>query len=579
MRLSSEAPLGEVVNPEQARERLSARLTEAAQALAESAGEGGLPWARYHEAAFALAAPAVGPTATLDANSTEEARQRAWSETPVAMKQVLAGDALQRVGARWTPQTRSDVQTYWAQLRAEREPYTRLAAMFGANFLLIILVLACLTRATRLFGPLIEEAQVRVTYIAMLLMAGTAVLGRVISFFDTSGFLVPVAAAGILFAILVNSRAGALFSLLTALLVSIQFGYDWRVFVVQAAMGVAGVFAIYKVRRRSDMTTACVQAAVAGLVAAFAVTLALGSLASESALRQLMLVGLNGVVCVFVVPGLLPTLEKWFNVTTDIQLLEYSDLNNPLLAKLALEVPGTFSHSLMLGQLAEAAADAIGANGLKARVCAYYHDIGKMKRPTYFAENQQGENVHDELAPRLSARAIANHVTAGIEMAREYHLPDPIIAGIAEHHGTTLISFFYQQALEQKKHGDVREAEYRYPGPKPQSRETAILMICDAVESGIRSIKNPNEDRVREFVDKIIAARSKDRQFDECNLTLKELDIISRVVTQRMVGAMHTRVSYPDIKRNTSDAVDTPIETTVAQPATTNVVTLPQGKT
>jgi putative nucleotidyltransferase with HDIG domain len=204
----------------------------------------------------------------------------------------------------------------------------------------------------------------------------------------------------------------------------------------------------------------------------------------------------------------------------------------------------------VLGQLAEAAADAIGANGLMARVAAYYHDIGKMRRSEYFCENQQGTNIHDELSPRLSARAIAAHVIQGAEMAREHHLPQPIIDGILEHHGTCLIGYFYQQAQKQQKHGDVKEEDFRYPGPKPQRPETAILMICDAVESGVRSIKHPNEERVREFVDKIIAARSADRQFDDCNLTLKQLDTIAEVVTQRSMSNMHGRISYTEEKDN-----------------------------
>ena len=200
----------------------------------------------------------------------------------------------------------------------------------------------------------------------------------------------------------------------------------------------------------------------------------------------------------------------------------------------------------MMGQLAEAAADTVGANGLLARVCAYYHDIGKLKRPEYFTENQTGHNVHDDLSPRLSARAIASHVTEGVEIAREYHLPKPIIDGIREHHGTLLISFFYQQALDQQKHGDVREEDFRYSGPKPRCRETAILMVCDAVESGIRSIRNPNEERVREFIDKIIRSRSEDRQFDECDITLKELDIVGEVLAKHISTSLHTRISYPE---------------------------------
>jgi len=174
--------------------------------------------------------------------------------------------------------------------------------------------------------------------------------------------------------------------------------------------------------------------------------------------------------------------------------------------------------------------------------------VGKLRRPEYFTENQAGVNIHDELPPRASARAIGAHVMQGVELAREYHLPKPIIDGILEHHGTGLIGFFYQQAVEQDKHDAVREEDFRYPGPKPQSQETAILMICDAVESGVRSIKHPNEERVREFVDKIVRSRFADRQFDECDLTLKELDTIKAVVTRRLVTSLHTRIAYPDEK-------------------------------
>jgi hypothetical protein len=265
---------------------------------------------------------------------------------------------------------------------------------------------------------------------------------------------------------------------------------------------------------------------------------------------------LNGGVCLMVVPALQSPLERLFSITTDIQLLEYSDLNNEVLSRLALEIPGTFSHSLMLGQLAEAAADAIGANGLKARVMAYYHDIGKMWRPEYFCENQTDRNVHDELAPRLSARAIAAHVSQGAEMARRmYRLPKPIIDGILEHHGTARIGYFYEEALKQKRHGDVNERDFRYPGPRPQSPETAILMICDGAESASRTLKNPNEERVRELVDKIISARAADRQFDDCNLTMKQLDTIAEVITARLCSNLHKRVAYPSTKRDEDNII------------------------
>jgi len=416
-----------------------------------------------------------------------------------------------------------------------------------AHAIIVMLVLVSLLRSIALLAP--TEAETRNGLnLALLIMCSTTIIGRLVWYFEPTGFLLPTASGAILLAILINPRVAVIASFMTALLVSIQFGYDWRLLVVTCAMSIAGVFGMYRVRRRGDMTSAALKAATVGVLTMLAITLAIEPLTGEAALRRIALVLLNGCACMFIVPGVLSPLERLFGITTDIQLLEYSDLNNEILGRMAIEMPATYAHSLMLGQLAEAAANAIGANGLLARVCAYYHDVGKLRRPEYFSENQMDRNVHDERSPRMSARAIASHVAHGAELSREYHLPRPIIDAIDEHHGTQLISFFYQQAVEQKKHQDVREEDFRYPGPKPQSRETAILMIGDAVESGVRSIRNLNEDRIREFVDKIIRTRSADRQFDECDLTLRDLDVIKEVITRRMLTALHTRIAYPDRK-------------------------------
>ncbi|MBI4560035.1 MAG: HDIG domain-containing protein, partial [Candidatus Hydrogenedentes bacterium] len=408
-----------------------------------------------------------------------------------------------------------------------------------------VLALGVLVRYTRAINGKPEDAARNLSLLLMI-MVGTLALGRAACYFEPSGFVVPVAAGPILLAILTNVRVATLAAMLIPALVSVQFDYNWRLLVVGWAMSLAGALSIVKVRRRSDITAAALKATGVGLVTILAATLATDSLFDDLARYRVLLVVLNGCACLFMVPGLLSPLERLFGITTDIQLLEYSDLNNEVLSRLAIEIPATYAHSLIMGQLAEAACEAIGANGLLARVCAYYHDIGKMRRPEYFSENQSGVNIHDTLSPRLSARAIASHVTEGAVLAREHHLPKPIIDGILEHHGTSLISFFYQQALAQNKHGDVRNEDYRYPGPKPQTRETAILMICDGVESGVRSIKHPNEERVREFVDRIITSRAADRQFDECNLTLKELDKVKEVVTRFVLTTMHRRIAYPE---------------------------------
>ncbi|MBI5091223.1 MAG: HDIG domain-containing protein [Candidatus Hydrogenedentes bacterium] len=501
--------------------------------------------AKLQNAAYELGKLDVIDTLSFDPVATESAREEARRAVEPQQKTIDRGQVIQRMGDPWTEQSRNDTKTYWALKETGQEPVSGILAALAGNMIFVALSLGCLMKGMPLLSPDKEDSG-RNTNLALLLLLGILTFGRISSYIEPTGYIVPVTTCAILLAILVGARVAVMTSLVAAILVSIQYGYDWRLLVTGTAMPIAAVFSIFRVRRRSDMTGASVKATAVGILIVLAIALTVDSLANRATGQRIVLIVLNGVLCLFFVPGLLSPLEKLFKITTDIQLLEYSDLNNEVLSRLAIEVPATYAHSLMLGQLAEAAADAVGANGLLARVSAYYHDIGKLRRPEYFSENQTGVNVHDTLPPRLSSRAIAAHVTEGAEMAREYHLPEPIIDGILEHHGTGLISFFYQQAQAAQKHGDVREDDFRYPGPKPQSRETAILMICDAVESGVRSIKNPNEERIREFVDKIIAARSADRQFDECGLTLKDLDTIGEVITKRMLTSLHTRIAYPE---------------------------------
>lgn len=540
---TSETRFEDIIDPAGAREFLETYLSELSKNLA-----GGTEWGTLSDATLPVAAAFITDTLQYDASYTDGARERARATVEPVKKKILASEKIQDGGSRWTAQSRSDAKVYLDLLRGDAHPLTQFITSILSNVILVALALACLYRSIVLFRGEMTTSETTLFQLALLLICGLLMLSRVAFYFEPTGFMVPIAACGILYAILANVGLAVMVSFVAAFLVSAQYGYDWRLMVVGTAMSLAGAFSIVRVRRRSDMASASIAATLAGGLAILAVILAMDKVADESTFRRLVLIGLNGSICLLAVPAVLSPLERLFGITTDIQLLEYSDFNNELLAQLAVEAPGTSAHSRMLGDLAEAAADAIGANGLLARVCALYHDIGKMRRSEYFSENQSGYNIHDELSPRMSARAIAAHVIQGAELAREYHLPKPIIDGIFEHHGTCLIGYFYQQALKLQKHGDVLEDDFRYPGPKPQRPETAILMICDAVESGVRSIKNPNEERVRDFVDKIVAARSADRQFDDCNLTLKQLDTIAEVVAQRILSNLHTRVAYPSMR-------------------------------
>lgn len=541
--MSKETTYAEIMDTTAAAEYLETHIAELAKGLADRN-----MWGLLSDATVPVAGAYLTDTLRFDTAYTDSARERARKSVEPVMKKILASEKIQDGGSRWTTQSRSDARVYLDLLKGDTHPLTQFISALLAHAILAAMALACLYRAIQLFRAESAPDEGTLFRLALLLICGLLVLSRISLYFEPTGFMVPVAACAILYAILASVQLATIIGLVASALVSAQYGYDWRLFVVGTAMSLAGVFSIFRVRRRSDMASASIAATMAGGLAVLAVILAMDKLIDEASLRRLFLIGVNGSICLLAVPAVLSPLERLFGITTDIQLLEYSDFNNELLSQLAVEAPGTSAHSRMLGDLAEAAADAIGANGLLARVCALYHDIGKMRRSEYFSENQSGFNIHDELSPRMSARAIAAHVIQGAELAREYHLPKPIIDGIYEHHGTCLIGYFYQQALNQQKHGDVSEDDFRYPGPKPQRPETAILMICDAVESGVRSIKNPNEERVREFVDKIVAARSADRQFDDCNLTLKQLDTIAEVVARRILSNLHTRVAYPPMR-------------------------------
>jgi hypothetical protein len=257
---------------------------------------------------------------------------------------------------------------------------------------------------------------------------------------------------------------------------------------------------------------------------------------------------INGLVSALVVLGALKVFEYLFGELTNFSLLELSDsINQPLLKRLAFEAPGTYHHSLILSNLAGAAADAIGANVLLVRVGAYYHDIGKLVKPHYFTENQMmADNKHDDLEPSMSRLVILNHVKEGVELARKNGMNEKIVDFILQHHGTSLIHFFYQRALTEANGEEVSEENYRYPGPKPQTKETALMMLADAVEGATRSLDEHTQPKIDEVVRRVVNNKFIDGQLDECALTLREIDTISKTFTSVLSAMYHVRVKYPD---------------------------------
>jgi cyclic-di-AMP phosphodiesterase PgpH len=279
-------------------------------------------------------------------------------------------------------------------------------------------------------------------------------------------------------------------------------------------------------------------------------------------------VGASGLAAGFVVLGFLPFIEKAFRITTSMTLLELADASRPLLRRLALEAPGTYNHSLQVATLAEAAAEAIHANSLLCRVGSYYHDIGKINKPDYFIENQMGgENRHLNLTPSLSLRIILSHVKEGVEMAKDYNLPTSLLPIIQQHHGTTLVEYFYHQAVQkgdqQPETGPrLSDTEFRYPGPKPKSKEAAIVMLCDAVESACRCFGEPTASRLEAKVHELARLRLEDGQFAECDLTMRDLEQIERALCKALLGIYHGRISYPTTETSAPAAPVSPVTRT-----------------
>jgi len=306
------------------------------------------------------------------------------------------------------------------------------------------------------------------------------------------------------------------------------------------------ILLVNRARKRARV----IQAGVIAGILQLASLILLEHLGINQAQRYLIIL-INGLLSGVIVLGVLPLFEYILQTVTNISLLELADFNQPILQRMVLEAPGTYHHSLIVGNLSDSACGAVGANGLLARIGAYYHDIGKLQKPEYFIENQSiKKNAHDELTPTMSKLIIMNHVKEGLELAKKYSLTPILWDFIQQHHGKSLVYYFYRRALEgREENQEVAEEGFRYPGPKPNSQETAIVLLADSVEAATRSLKDPALDKIEETVRKVINNKFIDGQLDECELTLKDIEKISNVFIKILSGIYHGRVNYPQEAR------------------------------
>jgi putative nucleotidyltransferase with HDIG domain len=379
----------------------------------------------------------------------------------------------------------------------------------------------------------------------------TVAVAHVVSGYSWEADVIPLLLCGMIVAIAYHQELALLYSACVTLLVVLSIGHDFSEMLILLATSAGAILTLRQVRTRSKLLTVGFTAAVVGCLTTFGV----GSLHGEAWGRLLTdgaVIALWSVIAGSLMTVLLPTVEKVFGVQTDLSLIELGDPAHPLLQELIRRAPGTYNHSITVASLAEAAAESIGARGLLVRVGAYFHDIGKMLKPGYFVENQaRGENRHDTLVPAMSTLVIIAHVKDGADLARQNKLPEAIIDFIQQHHGTTLVEYFYRQASEKKRREDpaaakIDESSFRYPGPKPQSREAGVLMLSDAVESASRVLKEPTPSRIESLVEDISMKRLLDGQFDESGLTLEEVRKIGESLVKSLTAVYHGRVKYPD---------------------------------
>ncbi|MGI6658404.1 MAG: HD family phosphohydrolase [Dethiobacteraceae bacterium] len=485
----------------------------------------------------------IEPNMIYNAETTNQARQAA--REAVAPVRILEGTEI--------IQEREIVtQRHLEQLEALgllRDSFGGIPMFFGLAAILLILFIV-ISVYLYIYQQAIYENTTLLLLLGLIVLL-TLTFAIAANYF--SGYLVPVAMGAFLIAVLLNAELAVLMTLAFSVFVVLITGNDFRYMLAALFGGLVASFSVTDLSRRSDITKAGFYVAAVNVLAVFGLFLYTGNLRfGYDILREfgvsIFAAVANGLVSAVMAIGLLPYLESGFGLTTAVTLLELADPAHPLLKQLLLEAPGTYHHSLLVANLAEAAAETVGGDPLLARVGAFYHDIGKLKRPYFFIENQMGgANPHDKISPNLSTLIITSHIKDGLEMAQKANLPQVIQDIIYQHHGNSLVSFFYQQAEKNRDSKEVvREENFRYEAPIPQTKEAAIIMIADAVEAAVRSLSRPAVGRVEAIVRKIIKDKLNDGQFDQCDLTLKDLDTIAVALVKILSGIYHTRIEYPE---------------------------------
>jgi cyclic-di-AMP phosphodiesterase PgpH len=488
----------------------------------------------------------IAPNLVYEKDETDMSRRQARSNVMPAYitEERLNGETIIRKGQRIS---RAHINQLDA-ISSETAPGDTFYQLLGIAVIVCILLFAMFV-FIRIFEYKIY-AQEKLLVLISIFIILTAVSARAIASSPLPSLFLPLAAAPMLLTLLVGGGVSAIVLIVVSAIAALVSGIQFNVFLVSLIGGITAICSIYNARSRVHIVKSGLYVGIMNLVVISAIGV-MSNFEISVFLKQALWGLASGIVSAAITMIFLPVFESVFKITTDIRLLELADLNHPLLKDMVLKATGTYHHSINVGNLAEAASDSIGANSLLCRIGSYYHDIGKTEKSEYFAENEQvPSRSHNGLSPSMSSLVITNHVKDGEELAEKYKLGPAIKDIIKQHHGTGIITYFYHQALEKKKQGQaVSDESFRYPGPKPQSKESAIVMLADSVEAASRLVQEPTPQKLKELVRKIINNKFIDRQLDECELTLKDISRISESFVKILTGTYHSRVEYPDLKQ------------------------------
>jgi len=498
----------------------------------------------------------VQPNITLNANETEERKRRAVAEIKPIFYKIKTGEMLLREGEIITKVQLLKLKNLQAQTKKERVLAISIGAAMIMLCLLILTYILYINYNTRFARNHNKNLMFMVCLlITILLLARVSVpLSEALtqnSTFAISAssiiFSLPIASGAMIICLFLGLEIAIPFALVTAACVAVIFQNRFEIFIYFLLNSAMAAYWLQNCRERKLFIKAGLKIGLLNVALSTAIAVYISGFLGFKILEIWAFAFIGGIGAGIVTAGIAPLFEIAFGYTTDISLLELANLEKPVLRKLMIEAPGTYHHSVIVGNMVEAAAAEIGANPLLAKACGYYHDIGKIKKPLYFIENQKnGKNKHDKLAPSMSKHILVAHVKNGVEMAKQNKLGQAIIDTIRQHHGTSLITYFYEKAKKQKGEAAVKVDDFRYPGPKPETKEAALVMLADVVEAASRTLDNPTPARIQGLVQNLINKIFSDGQIDNCELTLKDLHNIAKTFNRILSGTHHHRIDYPE---------------------------------